>query len=430
MHRASWRSWSLAGALWAWGAVAWAQAPATASDPAGHIAYVDPDGRLALLDPTTGDAVAVTAAGARTSFPVWSSGGDRVAVIALDQMGPHVDVVDVARGATVATVHRLTGRTPIYLDWSPDDRWLAVLAGLSSGRLALDLVDMTVPGGALRPFAEGAPFFWDWSPTDPALLVHVDVGGPAARAGVTPLAAFFLRQPLPEPAGFQSPAFSSDGRLVAYARLDPSGRSVVALPSPERPDVTQPPRLVPVAGVVALAWRPGAPQLAIQRAADRTAVPVGPVDVLDVATGDVHRLSDDRVVASFWSPDGRFLATLSLVGGGGEREALAATPADPVRVATERPAQFAPLTLALKVIDVDAGGARPLGVFTPSPLFATQYLPFFDQYARSHRLWSPSSDALVLPALDDAGVPTLVRFGVDGDVRPLVAGDLPAWNVR
>jgi TolB protein len=66
----------------------------------------------------------------------------------------------------------------------------------------------------------------------------------------------------------------------------------------------------------------------------------------------------------------------------------------------------------------------------PSPLFLAQYLPFFDQYARSHRLWSPRSDALVLPALDDAGVPTLVVFGVDGSATPLVAGDLPAWNVR
>ena len=82
------------------------------------------------------------------------------------------------------------------------------------------------------------------------------------------------------------------------------------------------------------------------------------------------------------------------------------------------------------MIDVDGGAVRPLGVFTPSPLFVAQYLPFFDQYARSHRLWSPASDALVLPALDDDGVPTLVRFGVDGEARPLVPGDLPAWNVR
>jgi TolB protein len=86
--------------------------------------------------------------------------------------------------------------------------------------------------------------------------------------------------------------------------------------------------------------------------------------------------------------------------------------------------------MSLKVIDPETLETRVLAAFAPSPLFALQYLPFFDQYARSHRLWSPRSDALVLPALDDDGVPTLVVFGIDGATVPLVPGDLPAWNVR
>ncbi len=399
------------------------------SAAAGLIAFVDLDGGLALLDPETGATASVGAVGVRSAFPVWSSDGNRVAAIVADQAGVRVDVVDVANGAEVATVHQEPGRSPIYLGWSPDDRLLAVLVGLPAGGLALDLVATDAAGGVggVRTLAEGAPFYWSWSRTGRSLLVHVDVGGPRALAGVTSVAAFDVRAPLPDPIGFQSPALSSDDRFVAYARREPVGRSVVVRPNPERPDVAVDPVVVAFRGSAALAWRPGRAQVAVQRSTEPSPHPYGPIDLIDAETGAVVRLTDDLVIASFWSPDGSRLATVTLVGGGGDRT-IQAGGGPTLEVAL--PAQAQRTTLALKVIDVDAGTVRPLGVFTPSPLFVAQYLPFFDQYARSHRLWSPASDALVLPALDDDGVPTLVYFGVDGEVRPLVPGDLPAWNVR
>lgn len=402
-----------------------AHAQATAADPSNRIAYVDLDGRLALLDPATGDTVALTPTGAFAAFPVWSSDGNRVAVIVADQAGGRVDVVDVAAGGALRTLHREAGRTPIYLSWAPDDRRLAVLVARPDGGLALDLVD--VASGEVRPFAEGAPFYWSWSRTGRALLVHVDVGSSAARAGFTGVDAFDLRSPLPDPAGFASPALSASDRRVAYARGEPRGRSVVVRPNPERPDVAGDAVVLPLRGTAAFAWRPGAEQVAVQRSTGPSPHPYGPVDLVDAASGAVRRLSDDTVLASFWSPDGRWLALLTLVGGGGDRTVRAAAPG--LHRVAER-VQGGGTALAVQVVDVDAGAARPLGVFTPTPTFLAQVLPFFDQYARSHRLWSPASDALVLPALDDDGVPTLVRFGVDGDVRPLVPGDLPAWNVR
>ena len=395
--------------------------------PAGLVAFVDLDGRLTLLDPESGATQSVGATGGRSAFPVWSNDGNRVAAIVADQAGLRVDVVDVADGNDIANVHREPARGPIYLSWSPDDRLLAVLVGLPGGTLALDLVDPTGIEAGVRTLTEGAPFYWSWSRTGRSLFVHVNVGSPRAVAGLTSLAAFEVRAPLPDPFGFQSPALSSDDRYVAYARREPAGRSVVVRPNPERPDVASDPAVLAFRGTAALAWRPGRAQLAVQHSAEPSPHPYGPVDLIDAESGVVRRLTDDVVIASFWSPDGRTLATLTLVGGGGERTIQAV--GDPaMRVAS--PVQAQRTTLALKVIDVEGGAVRSLGVFTPSPLFATQYLPFFDQYARSHRLWSPASDALVLPALDEAGVPTLVRFGLDGDVRPLVPGDLPAWNVR
>jgi TolB protein len=399
--------------------------------PSGLIAFVDLDGGLALLDPQTLATTTVGAAGSRSAFPVWSSDGNRLAVIVADQAGVRVDVVDVANGSAVETVHREPGRSPIYLGWAPDDRLLAVLVGIPGGGLALDLVPTggTAMGDlqAVRTLTEGAPFYWSWARTGRSLFVHVDVGSSRALAGITSVAAFEVREPLPEPIGFQSPALSSDDRFLAYARREPVGRSVVVRPNPDRPGGAFEPIVVPFRGTAALAWRPGRAQLAVQRSSEPSPHPYGPIDLVDAATGDVRRLTDDVVIASFWSPDGRYLATLSLVGGGGERT-IQATGDPGRRVAL--PVQAQRTAFSLKVIDVDGGTVRPLGVFTPSPTFLLQYLPFFDQYARSHRLWSPASDALVVPALDDDGVPTLVWFGVDGDVRPLVPGDLPAWNVR
>lgn len=50
-----------------------------------------------------------------------------------------------------------------------------------------------------------------------------------------------------------------------------------------------------------------------------------------------------------------------------------------------------------------SGRQQPLLSFSPSPIFLSQFIPFFDQYALSHRLWSPASDAIVLPMVDGDG---------------------------
>jgi hypothetical protein len=67
---------------------------------------------------------------------------------------------------------------------------------------------------------------------------------------------------------------------------------------------------------------------------------------------------------------------------------------------------------------------------TPWALFAGQYLCFFDQCCCLHHLWSSGSDALVLPVLGEGGMSKITLFGVDGSVRELVPGDMPAWSPR
>jgi TolB protein len=51
------------------------------------------------------------------------------------------------------------------------------------------------------------------------------------------------------------------------------------------------------------------------------------------------------------------------------------------------------------VVDVQSGEQTLVSTFEPVDLFVNQFLPFFDQYAKSHRIWSPDSDAIVLPVM-------------------------------
>lgn len=423
-----------------------------AIDPAGLVAYVDPDGRLAVVDPVTAEVRWSASGGvARAQFPAWSSDGNALAAIVSDLGGGRVDLVDVAGGGAVVTAYRRADRAPIYLGWAPGDRTLAVLASAADGGLVVDLVDVPrVWAGerdAVRTFARGAPFYWSWSRTGRALWVHVDVLGPGRTVAVSGIDAYAPRATLPNPGAFQSPALSDDERYLAYATIDAGARRVAVVPNPDRPDLIGDAvaRTLPHRGQAALAWRPGRPQLAVQSAAVPGPHAYGPVNLLDVPSGRVTRLTDDVVVASWWSPDGRWLATLSPVGGAGPRTVQAGSPAAvpgaarrgahgaTLAVASPEvavPVQSGPALLSLKVIEVDGGTVRVLAAIEPTPLFVAQYLPFFDQYARSHRLWSPASDALVLPVLDADGVPTIARFGLDGGAVALAAGDMPAWNVR
>ena len=59
-----------------------------------------------------------------------------------------------------------------------------------------------------------------------------------------------------------------------------------------------------------------------------------------------------------------------------------------------------------------------------SPPLITGY---FDQYALSHRLWSPQSDALVLP-IQDGEVNQIAVIPLNGEPRYLAEGDMPFWS--
>jgi hypothetical protein len=56
-------------------------------------------------------------------------------------------------------------------------------------------------------------------------------------------------------------------------------------------------------------------------------------------------------------------------------------------------------------------------------------LPYFDQYALSHRLWSPDSASILLPLVDTNGRTQLVAVPADDtDGRPIADGVSGFWS--
>jgi TolB protein len=68
----------------------------------------------------------------------------------------------------------------------------------------------------------------------------------------------------------------------------------------------------------------------------------------------------------------------------------------------------------------DGRTSTPFAGFLPSRAYLDHYLPFFDQYAQSHRVWSADSSAFVF-----AGTLTDGRSGVW--VQKVVEGSEPAF---
>ena len=82
----------------------------------------------------------------------------------------------------------------------------------------------------------------------------------------------------------------------------------------------------------------------------------------------------------------------------------------------------------LTFVDVASGRILSDPVISPSPTFINGVVQYFDQYALSHRLWSPDGTALLSPEVDGSGTERLVVRYFDG--RPPVAldGAIGFWS--
>jgi TolB protein len=398
-----------------------------ASKSLDRIAFVNPQGQLGTVAAAGADGRLLTAPGMRYQFPAWSPDGTRLATIGVgeQQAGVYVVADRAGDGPEPLELYNDAWQAPIYLYWSPDGRNVAFLAN-ENRSLALHLAPAD-GSGAEQVLATGQPFYWDWAGGGDRLLIHTGGLGESARLAFVSTQGKVLDDDLASPGLFQAPGVSPSGQYLAFAATEDDQFQVVAQDTRSDERVQ-----VPHAGLAALSWSPVDEQLAFIAPQVQAMAFFGPLRLLDAASGDVRTLTNEVVLAFFWSPDGRSIAYLTLEGNRNTPGAMAPSPPETgagFEAIANRPQQHRDVLLRLSVVDVEGGRRRPLTTFRPTDIFVTQFLPFFDQYALSHRLWSPDSTALVMPMLDQAGQDGVFVVPVDGgEPRQVAEGSIGFWS--
>lgn len=408
--------------------------PATASpliaaiDATGALVTVDAAGRRTILSPAE--------PGVAYGFPAWSPDGARLAVVRSTSADASISILPVARGdqrssppPTPVVIYRSAEIPPFYLYWAPDGSRLTFLASEAQG-LSLRIapvdgsapLDGSGPGSVIR---RGAPLYFDWIQAD-RLLLHVGSGSDAFLGEVGPDGAPVA--PSVTSAGdFRPAVVGADRRFMAFVRGQAASAELVVAARDGSGE-----HAVPVFGPTAVVFDPAGRTVA-SIAADRAgqadlAFPFGPLRLIDAASGAVRTLLDGFVVGFFWSPDGRTIAALRLQEAKGSTVADGGTVADPRIVAAAAIASADPAApsatpppgpeLHLLFLDVADGRTRSDRIVKLTAHFVDQFLPYFDQYALSHRVWAPDGRSILLPLVTDAGRDQLVSVPVDGATQP------------
>jgi TolB protein len=437
---------------------------ATASPGAGRsagsplIALVDGSGALVAVDPGGASTVLGAGSGVTYGFPAWSPDGSRVAAVVYSADEASIAIFPVRRGEprpsqppAPTIVYRSGAIPPFYLYWTPDGEHVSFLATEADGlSLRVAPADGSAPldGGPGTVIRQGAPLYFDWLGAD-RILVHIGVGS-AAFLGEVGLDGVAIGPTLDGSGDFRPAVAGAGARFIAWVRGAAATSTLVVAGRDGSAEHT-----IPVFGPAAIAFDPSGATVATNAGTEPSQAalgfPSGPLRLVDAATGTARTLIDGTIVGFFWSPDGRTIAALRLqaAGSGGtvaDRSIVAAaafaaaspvgssspgpTPGPSVDASTEpTPGPTGGSELHLLFVDVADGTVRSDRVVRLTSHFINQFLPYFDQYALSHRVWSPDSRSLLIPLVDATGRDRLTALPADsGEAPHPYDGDIGFWS--
>lgn len=400
--------------------------------PINRIAYVTPQGQLQTIAPTGADQRTLTDTDLTYQFPAWSPDGGHLAAIGGDGHGTGVfTCADRPYPSEPQTFYFSTDQLPFYLYWAPNSRLISFIATHPRSGIGLHLASLTEEGSHL--LATGQPLFWNWLPESDRLLIHSGVNRPEARLALVEVKHGHMGENLARPGLFQAPGIAPSGRFWAYGEIDEGDHSRLVIEEIGRQERFK----LLHEGALALGWDPTGDRLAYIAPPTPVQRFYGPLHIIDTLQCRTQLLIQSTVLAFFWAPTGRHIAYFTLAdrpyragreeGGapvnGTENKAYPSNG----RAANQRQPGRPTLRLSLAVVDVATGLSHQLLEFEPPPLFINQFLPFFDQYALSHRLWSPDGQALVLPVVQE-GETEITVVPLQGQPRPIAAGQIAFWS--
>lgn len=351
------------------------------------------------------------------AWPTWSPDGTKLAVSRVRASGGQDAEV------TIQLLEAVTGRSktvydsdfpglvadgsPHYLYWSPDSKNLSFLASTPNG-LTLFVTDTETDSPNIG-VERGAPLYYSWSGDGNSLAVHIGEEVKLFRDLSDPVSG----EVLATARGFRVPAFSPDGQWLAYVNQTESGSALFVV---QIDDLAHPTRLTNVGAFSAFMWSPTGEELAVADQPASNTVAFERLRVVSASSGEERTVTEESLMAFYWSPDGRRIAWVSL----------------------EREQQTFEWQVS-SVVPGAVGESRSLFKFHPSGEVFTM-LSFFDQYAYSHSPWSPDSSHLVVAGTErmpferrNGHTPTGARVFVldaESDTPPqdISEGTLAFWS--
>lgn len=360
----------------------------------GKIAYVGVDFNIYTLNSTTHTRAAITDDAGQIDgrvrfyqWPTWSRDG-RLSYFQIETDGRTMQELRAfisPDGVTAGEeVYMTDERSFTYAYWSPQNcgescRDLAVLMSTPAGFVVERLRDEgSSADNATIGTAQGQ-FYFSWSPDGSRMLWQrggqtLDVYSAAENEVLETLTQ--------RPGSFSAPMWSPvDDRLLFGARSEDGATTDLVIVSP---DGTSRTLVSGLEGQVAFAWSPDGNAVAYTENRETLLV-------VDAVSGEqISRSASTGVLSFFWSPNSRRIAYVTVAS---EPGSITASDGKPNLAKSTWQAQEIP-GLSWSVLDVETRAVWRSGSFIPTRDMV-YLLSFFDQFAQSHRVWSPDSRHIV-----------------------------------